>query len=127
MLSGIPLQPRLPASDIDRARAWYHDKLQLDPAREDDGGLWYQTGGTWFLVFRTSNAGTARNTAAGWTVPDLRAFMAETRSRGVTFDEVDLGNGMQTVDGLLNLDGFLLAWFKDSEGNTIEMSQLPAG
>jgi catechol 2,3-dioxygenase-like lactoylglutathione lyase family enzyme len=127
MLANIPLQPRLPASDLDRARAWYRDKLDLEPERVDDGGLWYRTGGTWFLVFQTVNAGTARNTAAGWTVPDLGAFMTDLRGRGVSFDDVDLGNGMKTVDGLLVIDGFKLAWFRDSEGNTFEVSQLPAG
>lgn len=126
MLATIPLRPSLPASDLERARAWYRDKLGLEPEKEDMGGLWYRTGGQWFLVFPTPNAGTARNTAAGWTVTGLTDLMAELRSRGVVFDDVDMGGGMRTVDGLLEVEGFKIAWFRDSEGNTIELSEVPA-
>jgi hypothetical protein len=41
-------------------------------------GLWYRTGGGWLYLYPTPAAGTAQNTAAGWTVTDL-----EARSRGV--------------------------------------------
>src|SRR5690606_27396531 len=42
-LTGMRLHPRavatrLPARDLDRARAWYHDKLGLDPSEEREGG-----------------------------------------------------------------------------------------
>jgi catechol 2,3-dioxygenase-like lactoylglutathione lyase family enzyme len=126
MFRDLPLQPRLPASDLARARAWYRDKLDLEPEVEDLAGLWFRTGGQWFLVFQTPHAGTARSTAAGWTVADLVATMATLRSRGVAFDEVDLGGGMKTVDGLLEIGPVKVAWFRDSEGNTIELSQVPS-
>jgi catechol 2,3-dioxygenase-like lactoylglutathione lyase family enzyme len=125
MFDDLPLQPRLPAGDLARAKAWYREKLGLEPTAEDPAGLWYQTGGQWFLVFQTPNAGTARNTAAGWTVPDLVATMTTLRERGVAFDDVDMGGGMKTVDGLLQIGPVKVAWFKDSEGNTIELSQVP--
>jgi catechol 2,3-dioxygenase-like lactoylglutathione lyase family enzyme len=127
MFSDLPLQARLPASDLDRARTWYSEKLDLVPTLEDQAGLWYQTGGQWFLVFMTPNAGTARNTAAAWTVSDLPATMAELRRRGVIFDDVDMGGGFKTVDGILSVGGGKVAWFRDSEGNTFEPSEAPAG
>jgi catechol 2,3-dioxygenase-like lactoylglutathione lyase family enzyme len=127
MLASIPLRPALPASDLERARAWYRDKLGIVPEHEDMGGLWYRTGGQSFNVFLTPNAGTARNTAAGWTVIGIESVMADLRARGVVFDEVDMGGGMSTVDGLLEAQGFKAAWFKDSEGNTLELSEVPAG
>jgi catechol 2,3-dioxygenase-like lactoylglutathione lyase family enzyme len=127
MLASIPLQARLPASDLDRARTWYREKLALEPEHQDMGGLWYRTGGQWFLVFQTPNAGTARSTAAGWVVPDLRTLMADLRFRGVVFDDVDMGGGFATINGLFEYQGYLGAWFRDSEGNTIELSQVPGG
>lgn len=126
MFDDLPLQPRLPAADLARARDWYRSKLGLEPAAEDTAGLWYRTGGQWFLVFQTPHAGTARNTAAGWSVPDLVAAMALLRGRGVTFEDVDMGGGMRTVDGLLAIGPVKVAWLRDSEGNTIELSEAPA-
>ena len=125
MLADLPLRPSLPASDLERARTWYRDKLGLEPEKTDMGGLWFLTGGQWFHVFQTPHAGTARNTAAGWTVTGIETLMAELRSRGVVFEDVDMGGGMGTVDGLFEYEGYKAAWFKDSEGNTLELSQVP--
>jgi catechol 2,3-dioxygenase-like lactoylglutathione lyase family enzyme len=125
MFDDLPLSPRLPAADLARARAWYRDKLGLEPKADDQAGLWFQTGGQWFLVYETPNAGTAKNTAAGWTVPDLVATMATLRSRGVAFEDVTFGPEMKTVDGLMQVGPVKIAWFKDSEGNTFELSEVP--
>jgi catechol 2,3-dioxygenase-like lactoylglutathione lyase family enzyme len=125
MFNDLPLSPRLPASDLARARTWYRDKLGLEPAATDQAGLWFQTGGQWFLVYETPNAGTARNTAACWTVPDLLSTMATLRERGVAFEDVDMGGGFKTTNGLLEIGPVKVAWFKDSEGNTFELSEVP--
>ena len=129
-LSDFPLTPRLPAADIDRAHAWYEAKLGLkaDHAEDVGGGLWYQTGGGWFYLYPTPTAGTAQNTAAGWTVTDLEAVVEELRGRDVTFEEYDWGGGMKTEKGVMTIPGgYKAAWFKDSEGNTLELSETPSG
>ena len=130
LLSDFPLTPRLPAADLDRAREWYEAKLGLTPDRTEEigGGLWYQTGGGWFYLYPTPTAGTAQNTAAGWTVTDLEAVVEELRGQGVTFEEYDWGGGMKTEKGVMNIPGgYKAAWFKDSEGNTLELSETPPG
>ncbi len=126
MLSKFPLMARLAAADIGRARAWYSDKLGLDPTTEEMGGsvLYYEVGGTSFSVYQTAFAGTAKNTVAGWTVTGIEGLMADLRSRGVVFNDYDFGE-IKTVDGLMAMDGYKAAWFTDSEGNTIELSQVP--
>jgi len=127
MLDQFPISARLPAADINRARAWYHDHLGLDPAKEGTmGNLWYQTGGTWFLVYQTPSAGTAHNTAAGWQVVDIEGVMAAMRGGGVVFEEYDFGPDFRTVNGLIATPEGKAAWFKDSEGNIIEIAE-PAG
>ncbi len=51
MLANYPLGASLPASDMDRARAFYRDKLGLEPVEEsEDGGAFYETGGSRFLL-----------------------------------------------------------------------------
>lgn len=122
MLKDLPLYPVLAASDIERAKAWYEEKLGLKPEIEEMGSAWYRTGDSWFLLYPTKAAGTAQNTVAHWTVSDMTAVMTELRARGVVFEEYDFGDGMKTVDGVLEMGGRAAAWFKDSEGNTIELT-----
>ena len=123
------MSARLAGTDIARARAWYQEKLGLSPDKEEMGGmaLWYRTAATWFLPDQTETAGTARNTVGGWEVTGIEELMADLRSRGVTFEEYDFGEGMQTVNGLMTVPpGFKTAWFRDSEGNTLELTEAPS-
>jgi catechol 2,3-dioxygenase-like lactoylglutathione lyase family enzyme len=126
MVGNFPMSARLAASDIARARAWYEAKLGLTPEHEEMGGmgLWYRCAGTWFYLYQTDTAGTAQNTVGGWEVKGIEAVMAGMRSRGVTFEDYDFGP-MKTVDGLLSVEGYKAAWFKDSEGNVLELTEVP--
>src|SRR5688500_15682395 len=115
MLGRFPIRAVLPAADLERARAWYEEKLGLNPERAEHEGLWYACGeGTRFFLTYTPFAGTAQNTAAGWDVRDIATVMAELRRRGVVFEEYDLP-GLQTVDGVFTYGANKAAWFKDSE------------
>jgi len=50
-LSQFPISARAAASDLDRARQWYEDRLGLVPEHEDPGGVWYRfAGGTWLYL-----------------------------------------------------------------------------
>jgi SAM-dependent methyltransferase/catechol 2,3-dioxygenase-like lactoylglutathione lyase family enzyme len=124
MLEQFPINAIAAAVDLDRARRWYEEKLGAKPQKEDPGGLWYRFGGeTWLYLYSTSSAGTARNTIAGWTVKGIEAVMADLRTRGVVFEDYDFGEN-KTVDGLMNMGEAKAAWFKDSEGNTYEISEV---
>lgn len=117
----------LPASDIARARAWYADKLDLKPTQTfDDGSAMYMEGASGFLLYQSQFAGTNQATAAGFAVKDFDGTMAELRSRGVEFMDLDLGEGMSTTDGVaVDPDGRKGAWFADSEGNILAISEDP--
>jgi catechol 2,3-dioxygenase-like lactoylglutathione lyase family enzyme len=124
-----PIHPNLPAADLDRARRWYSEKLRIEPALELPFGLVYTTGGVPFLVYETPSAGTGQHTLAAWVVDDLDRVMAELRSRGVVFEEYALGDaGPTTVNGVSSdPSGGKSAWFKDSEGNVLQILQTPPG
>ncbi len=125
MFENSPLELTLPATDLDRARNWYSEKLGLEPVNEEEfGGLEYETGGRSFAVYPSEFAGTNKATAAGFRVDDFDAVVEQLRANGVTFEEVDMGEGMKTVDGVLTSpDGARKgAWFKDSEGNILAVS-----
>ena len=124
MLEEFPIHATVAASDIERAKTWYRDKLDLTPKKEHMGSLWYEFApGTWLLVYPTGSAGTAQNTQAGWTVKNIEEVMEGLRARGVQFEEYDFGE-VKTVNGIMAVPGQgKAAWFKDSEGNTFELSE----
>jgi hypothetical protein len=57
-------------------------------------------------------------------VRGIERVMADLRGRGVIFEEYDMGE-FRTVDGLAVFGGFRAAWFTDSEGNILELSEVP--
>src|SRR3954451_640949 len=121
---------RLPAQDLDRARAFYRDKLGLEPVEERPGGLRYQCGSGGFVVFASSGASSGEHTQMAFTVDDIEAVVGELRARGVVFEEYD-GPGFRTVNGIADIDGNYpsvgrgerVAWFRHSEGNMIAIGQ----
>jgi catechol 2,3-dioxygenase-like lactoylglutathione lyase family enzyme len=123
MLSERPIHATIPATDLERARAFYGDRLGLTPVREEPAGLVYATpGGAWFRLYRTPYAGTAQHTIAGWDVEDIEAEVAELKARGVVFEEYQ-SEQLQTVDGIATTQGGRAAWFRDSEGNILGLAQ----
>jgi catechol 2,3-dioxygenase-like lactoylglutathione lyase family enzyme len=123
ILADAPVSAGLPASDIERARAFYEGTLGLPLAQESEGALTFSSGnGTMLFVYPSQFAGTNQATAAGWQVDDIEAAMKELRSKGVTFEEYDLP-GLRTVDGIATLGPAKSSWFKDTEGNILALIQ----
>jgi catechol 2,3-dioxygenase-like lactoylglutathione lyase family enzyme len=124
VIANIPMQAVLPASDLERARRWYSEKLGLEPVSTNPfGDLRYEAGGVDFLVYETELAGTNQATAAGFSLKNFDEVVAFLRSNGVVFEHVDFGDMGATVDGVITTpDGQKAAWFQDSEGNTFALS-----
>jgi len=126
MLDRFNLEASLPASEISRAKTWYREMLDLKPVEETpDGGAFYETGGSRFLVYPSTFAGTNKATAAAWGVDDIDEVVTQLKSRGVTFQELDMGE-IKTVNSIATTpDGLKAAWFKDSEDNILGLFQNP--
>jgi catechol 2,3-dioxygenase-like lactoylglutathione lyase family enzyme len=119
-LSTAPAATTLPAEDLERARAYYEDKLGLETETREDmpEGLFVHAGkGTLLFLYQRGRA-TAENTAVTFEVDDLEATVSELRSRGVQLEEYDFP-GLKTVGGIASRDADRAAWFKDSEGNIL--------
>jgi catechol 2,3-dioxygenase-like lactoylglutathione lyase family enzyme len=56
MLAHGDVATRLPVQDLERARAFYSDKLGLEPAEERPGGLRYRCGSGAFALFVSAGA-----------------------------------------------------------------------
>jgi catechol 2,3-dioxygenase-like lactoylglutathione lyase family enzyme len=113
----------LPASDIKRARSFWHDTFGLDPVDDSEpDGLMYEFNGTQVLVYETQFAGTAQNTAMAIDTTDFDGDIEALRSKGVQFNDYDFP-GLKTVDGVAEYNGRRGAWFNDSEGNIIGLGE----
>jgi len=121
---------RLPAQDLGRARAFYAQKLGLEPVETREGGLRYRCGNGYFSVFQSAGRASGDHTQIAFEVDNLESVVAELRRRGVEFEEVDVP-GLHTVDGIADIEGNYPskgvgergAWFRDSEGNLIGVGQ----
>ena len=130
MLANARVAGRLPAQDLERARAFYSEKLGLEPVEERPGGLRYVFAAGEFALFQSAGAASGDHTQMGWEVDDLDATVSELRARGVVFEEYDLP-GFKTVDGIADIEGNYPskgtgergAWFRDSEGNMLGIGQ----
>ena len=121
MMGSSRVEANIPASDLERARSFYADKLGLTPSAEVPGvALTYRTdGGTAFNVYQTEYAGLARHTIAQWHVDDVAAEVAALKSRGITFDVFDMP-GIEWQDEVASIPEMgHAAWFTDSEGNVM--------
>jgi catechol 2,3-dioxygenase-like lactoylglutathione lyase family enzyme len=114
---------------MDRARAFYAEKLGLEPAEERPGGLLYHCANGTFALFASAGVPSGSHTQMAWDVDDIEATVAELRSRGVVFEEVDLpghrADGITTVSGNYPSKGTgeRAVWFRDSEGNMLGVGQ----
>ncbi len=134
MLREGRIATRLPALDLERARAFYADKLGLEPIEEREGGLRYVCAAGEFALFESAGTPSGDHTQMGWEVDDIEATVAGLRSRGVVFEEYD-GLDLRTVDGIAEIEGNYpskgigerAAWFRDSEGNMLGIGQPLSG
>ena len=123
MLKDAPIVPYIPVADVGRARKFYEGVVGLKPKEEYAGGVIYECGrGSWVFMYPSPGAGTSKASTAFWAVDDVAAEVAELRARGVVFEEYNVP-GLKTVDGILTAGGAKTAWFKDSEGNILAVSQ----
>ena len=123
MLTNATIVPYIPVADVARARRFYEGKLGLTPKEEYAGGVIYECGnGSWVFMYPSPGAGTSKASTAFWSVADVVAEVAELKARGVVFEEYSMP-GIKTVNSIATAGGAKTAWFKDSEGNILAVSQ----
>jgi catechol 2,3-dioxygenase-like lactoylglutathione lyase family enzyme len=122
MLQQFPMYSYIPASDVARAREFYEGKLGFEPTSETAGGVIYEFAtGTACFLYPTPNAGTSLASQAFWQVTNIEDLVAELKSRGVKFERYDMPD--MDENGIATGGGAKAAWFKDTEGNIMELIQ----
>lgn len=124
MLGKVSVRPTLPVVDLQRAKQFYQEKLGLKVIKEDPspGALLEAGKGTSLYIYQRG-ATKADHTAASFMVKDVEGEVKELRAKGVVFEEYDLPN-LKTVKCIFTMGGMKAAWFKDTEGNILGISNM---
>jgi predicted enzyme related to lactoylglutathione lyase len=122
MLRNALIRAYIPASNMIRARKFYEEIVGLQAKEEYAGGVVYECGGAGVFMYPTLNAGTSKASQAFWQVSDVEAEVSELKARGVKFEEYDTP-GVTMKNSIMTGGGAKTAWFKDTEGNILAISQ----
>jgi hypothetical protein len=73
-------------------------------------------------MYPSPGAGTSKASTAFWAVEDVVAEVRELKGKGVVFEDYDMP-GIKMENSIASRGGAKTAWFKDSEGNILAISQ----
>ncbi len=128
MLTNAPVHAILPAVDLSRAQKFYEEKLGLKAVRvfpDSAPGVLFQAGEDTKLTIYKRAATKAEHTVAGFIVADVEAEVKELRAKGVVFQELDIPSmGLKTVNGVATMGSIKGAWFTDTEGNILSVTNI---
>ncbi|WP_116947772.1 VOC family protein [Jiangella endophytica] len=126
MLTNATMSTVLPVSDVDRAAAFYRDRLGLQDLGDVPGGnhALRTTAGATIELMEAEPGAQSHHTAATFGVSDLPQEVAELESRGVAFEDYDLPE-LKTVGHIATHGDDRAAWFTDTEGNILCLHEAP--
>ena len=110
----------IPMTNTERAIQFYKNKLslQVETLSEKAGMYWVKANGSKFLLYKREANTKAEHTVISFTVENVEQSIKELETAGIEFYN---DNGAK----IFNLDGSRSAWFQDTEGNSLEISQRP--
>ncbi len=123
MLTNAPLFANLPAENLERAKAFYQEKLGLKLLPQMmPGTASFQCGNGTRLEIYEREPTKADHTVATFEVDDVESTVRDLKSSGVVFEEYDFPD-FKTENSIAALGGSKAAWFKDTEGNILCIHQ----
>ena len=122
MLGNADATPMIAVKDLDRARKFYEETLELKTVDDFGEGFVVKSGNTEFSVYRSEFAGTNKATALTFEVDDIEGEIRELKEKGIFFEHYDLP-GLEQQGDLHFAEGFKTAWFKDPDGNILSLAE----
>jgi len=109
-------------ADLDRAKVFYQDVLELELTQENEQVLEFQTGTTSLIVYLSDFAGSNKANAVVWGVgSEIEAITERLRGKGVTFEQYE---GMNYDNGIHRDGEYAMVWFKDPDGNILHLNNM---
>jgi predicted enzyme related to lactoylglutathione lyase len=121
VLEGAELMAFVPVGDVARARAFYEGVLGCVVQEADDYGAVLESNGR-RLRLALVESEPAPYTVVGWTVPSIEDAVRSLAGVGVGFRTYE-GMGQDDLGIWTAPSGDRVAWFADSEGNTLSLTQ----
>lgn len=112
--------PAIPMVNVEKAKNFYGQVLGFDieVLSAELDMYWVKTGTRKFLLYKRNEDSKAEHTLMSFGVADIEETVIELEQKGVQFYQSENTK-------VFNLDGSLSAWFQDTEGNNLEISQRP--
>ena len=126
MLGKLDATPMIPVKDLDRARKFYEETLELETGDDFGEGFVVKSGDTEFSIYRSEFAGTNKATALTFEVDDIEGEVRALKEKGIFFEHYDLP-GLEQKGDLHVAEGFKTAWFKDPDGNILSLAEGEGG
>jgi catechol 2,3-dioxygenase-like lactoylglutathione lyase family enzyme len=121
MLGAIDIVAFVPTKDTEKARAFYEGVLGLRFVKDDGFALVMDANGITVRVAKAPFT-PASFTILGWQVPEIEKMVEGLQAKGVRFER--FGFFEQDAPGIWTAPtGDKVAWFKDSDGNILSVSQ----
>jgi catechol 2,3-dioxygenase-like lactoylglutathione lyase family enzyme len=122
MLQAASLMAFVPVDDLGRAREFYVATLGLELAQADEYGCMLRSNGTTVRLAVVEGYSRPPFTVLGWEVTSITTAVRALTEAGVTFHRYE-GMGQDASGIWLAPSGDSVAWFPDSEGNTLSLTQ----
>ncbi len=108
----------IPINNVDRVKKFYSQILgfTIETLSSELNMFWVYANKNRFLLYQREDLTKAEHTVISFSVSNIQESINELENEGILFFE-EKGNK------IFNLDGSLSAWFQDTEGNNLEISQ----
>jgi catechol 2,3-dioxygenase-like lactoylglutathione lyase family enzyme len=133
VLAGADILVNLGTSDPERKRAFYEETLGLELVQrrelvEGRPELVFRAGGGALICIEGGEGPPEppKNPPFTFRVEDVEAAAASLRERGVALEEYDLPF-LKTENGIAEVAGVKVAWFRDPDGYLLALMQDPDG
>ena len=119
MQKEIKIMPTLPATDLNRAKSFYENKLGLKTVRAINGELIMSSGnGVNISIYKRETPTKADHTVLTFEVEKIEPEIKILKSKGVIFEDYDMPS-LKATNHIYQRGAEKAAWFKDTEGNIL--------
>jgi catechol 2,3-dioxygenase-like lactoylglutathione lyase family enzyme len=123
MLGDKDAAANIAVKNLERAREFYKDTLGLTQiGSEGQEVIIFKSGNTLINVYKSQFAGTNKATAVTWVVgQDVDGFVQQLKAKGIAFEHYDMPGVTRNGDVHV-ADDMKVAWFKDPDGNILNIA-----
>jgi catechol 2,3-dioxygenase-like lactoylglutathione lyase family enzyme len=122
MLGDKEAVANIAVKNLETAKKFYEETLGLTQiGAEGQEVIVFRSGSSKIYVYKSQYAGTNQATALTWVVgEDIEGVVQELKAKGVTFEHYDMPD-MTREDDIHVAGNMKVAWFKDPDGNILNI------